>query len=408
MARKYELITELYQRTVAGLAAPQEWQRFLTTACRNFRLPFDEQVLIFAQRPDATAVLPIEGRNGWNQRFGRWVNRGATGIAVFDDTQPGRSRLKYYFDISDTHESRFARPVPVWTMRPEFELAVIETLENSFGKLADQTGLAAALLSAAQNAVEDNVPDYLSELKSCRENSFLEELDDLNIEVEYRQVLQDSIGYMLLVRCGIDPSDYFDDAGYLDVNGDGLREKPDGSELSVKVTPQYTSKKQELLNRIADVIIDSLKNVGVSAYMDTESLQSSEIWEANMVDGNYDMNIGYTTSGVAQYRTAFRYFVADVLPDDTENTAGSTWIWGTNHDPKLTEETWGITYAASEAEYLEHVKNLQKMASEDLFAFALCWERAFFPYRTDKYEGFSNWNSWGVINTETWYHVTAK
>ena len=166
MARKYELITELYQRTVAGLAAPQEWQRFLTTACRNFRLPFDEQVLIFAQRPDATAVLPIEGRNGWNQRFGRWVNRGATGIAVFDDTQPGRSRLKYYFDISDTHESRFARPVPVWTMRPEFEPAVIETLENSFGKLADQTGLAAALLSAAQNAVEDNMPDYLTELKS--------------------------------------------------------------------------------------------------------------------------------------------------------------------------------------------------------------------------------------------------
>lgn len=178
-----------------------------------------------------------------------------------------------------------------------------------------------------------------------------------------------------------------DDAGYLDVNGDGLREKPDGSELSVKVTPQFTSKKQELLNRIADVIIASLKNVGISAYIDTESLQSNEIWEANMVDGNYDMNIGYTTSGVAQYRTAFRYFVADVLPDDTENTAGSTWIWGTNHDPKLTEETWGITYAASEAEYLEHVGNLQKMASEDLFAFALCWERAFFPYRTDRYRG---------------------
>ena len=211
MARKYELITELYQRTVAGLAAPQEWQRFLTTACRNFRLPFDEQVLVFAQRPDATAVLTIEGRNGWNQRFGRWVNRGATGIAVFDGDAVGRSRLKYYFDISDTHESRFARSVPVWTMRPEFEPAVIETLENSFGKLADQTGLAAALLSAAQNAVEDNMPDYLTELKSCRENSFLEELDDLNIEVEYRKVLQDSIGYMLLVRCGIDPSEYFDD-----------------------------------------------------------------------------------------------------------------------------------------------------------------------------------------------------
>ena len=103
MARKYETITELYRKTVAGLAAPQVWQSFLTTACHNFRLPFDEQVLLYAQRPDATAVLPIEGKNGWNKRFGRWVNRGATGIAVFDGDAVGRSRLKYYFDISDTH-----------------------------------------------------------------------------------------------------------------------------------------------------------------------------------------------------------------------------------------------------------------------------------------------------------------
>ena len=133
MARRYEIITELYRKTVADLAAPQTWQSFLTTACHNFRLPFDEQVLLYAQRPDATAVLPIEGKNGWNNRFGRWVNRGATGIAVFDGDAVGRSRLKYYFDISDTHESRFARPVPIWTMRPEYEPAIIEALENSFG-----------------------------------------------------------------------------------------------------------------------------------------------------------------------------------------------------------------------------------------------------------------------------------
>lgn len=199
-----------------------------------------------------------------------------------------------------------------------------------------------------------------------------------------------------------------DEAGYLDVNGDGFREKPDGSELSVKVTPQYSTKKQELLNRIADVIIASMKEVGIQSSIDTESLQSSEIWEANMVDGNYDMNIGYTTSGVAQYRTAFRYFVADVLEDDTENTAGATWIWGTNHDPKLTQEAWGLVYSVSEEEYLQHISTLQKLVSEDLFAFAVCWEHAFFPYRTDKYENFSNWNSWGVINAETWYTLTAK
>ncbi len=217
MARRYEIITELYRKTVADLAAPQTWQSFLTTACQNFRLPFDEQVLLYAQRPDATAVLPIEGKNGWNKRFGRWVNRGATGIAVFDGDAVGRSRLKYYFDISDTHESRFARPVPIWTMRPEYEPAVIEALENSFGELADKTDLAAALLSAAKNAVEDNMPDYLTELKYYKENSFLEELDDLNIEVEYRRMLENSIGYMLLARCGIDPAAYFTDDDFRDV-----------------------------------------------------------------------------------------------------------------------------------------------------------------------------------------------
>ena len=214
MARKYEIITELYQRTVAGLSAPQAWQDFLTTACRNFRLPFDEQVLVYAQRPDATAVLTIEGSSGWNQRFGRWVNRGATGIAVFDGESNGRPRLKYYFDISDTHESRFSRPVPVWTMRPEFEPAIMETLENSFGELADKADFAAALLSAAKNAVEDNIQDYLSELKYYKENSFLEELDDLNLTVTYRMALQNSVGFMLLVRCGIDPAVCFDEEDF--------------------------------------------------------------------------------------------------------------------------------------------------------------------------------------------------
>lgn len=217
MARRYETITELYHKTIAGLAAPQAWQSFLTTACHNFRLPFDEQVLLYAQRPNATAVLTIDGRNGWNQRFGRWVNRGATGIAVFDGDSIGCSRLKYYFDISDTHESRFSRPVPIWTMRPEYESAVVEALENSFGELVDKNSFAAALLSASQNAVQDNMPDYLAELKYYKENSFLEELDDLNIEVEYRRALENSIGFMLLSRCGIDPAEYFTEDDFRDI-----------------------------------------------------------------------------------------------------------------------------------------------------------------------------------------------
>ncbi len=214
MARKYEIITELYHRTQQAVTRPQEWQRFLTAAACNYKLPFDEMLLVYAQRPDATAVLEIER---WNEQFGRWVNKGATGIAVFDKEHTGRTRLKHYFDISDTHESRFSRPVPIWTVRREYERELIEALENSFGELENKVGLVNALLSAAKNAVEDNIHDYLSELNYCRQDSFLEELDEFNVEVEYRNALQSSIGYMLLSRCGIDPILYFNDDDFRNV-----------------------------------------------------------------------------------------------------------------------------------------------------------------------------------------------
>lgn len=209
MARRYEQITELYRQSIREITSrPENWTSFLRSACRNYRLPFDELVLIYAQRPDATAVLPIEGKNGWNKRFGRWVNRGATGIAVFDREYVHGTRLKYYFDISDTHESRFARPVPLWEVQPGQEADVIESLENRFGELESKENLAAALLSTAKNAVEDNMPDYLSDLLISREGSFLEELDDLNVEVAYRNALQASVGYIFLTRCGLNADEY--------------------------------------------------------------------------------------------------------------------------------------------------------------------------------------------------------
>ena len=209
MARKYEMITELYRQSLQEITSrPESWTAFLRSACRNYRLPFDEQVLVHAQRPDAVAVLEIEGENGWNKRFGRWVNRGAKGIAVFDLEYTHGTRLKYYFDISDTHESRFARPVPLLEMQPAYEADIIETLENSFGELESKENLAAALLSTAKNAVEDNMPDYLDDLLISRENSFLKELDDFNVEVAYRDALQTSVAYMLMTRCGIDADEY--------------------------------------------------------------------------------------------------------------------------------------------------------------------------------------------------------
>ena len=205
MPTKFQLITELYDQTVQSVTGSyQSWTGFLRAACYNYKCPFDDQILIYAQRPDATAVLEMER---WNKRFGRWVNRGAKSIAVFGDD--GQNCLKLYFDVSDTHASRFARPLPIWTMHPAFEPEVIETLEATFGNLAEKENLADAVRSACHNAVADNFTDYLQDLRECREDSLLEELDDLNLEVFYRDALEVSVAYMLMTRLGLRADNYF-------------------------------------------------------------------------------------------------------------------------------------------------------------------------------------------------------
>ena len=215
MARKYELISELYDRTCKTVVSnPQSWQKFLESACRNYRLRFDEQLLIFAQRPDATAVLEIER---WNTSFGRWVNKGAKGIAVFEDADRSRQRLTHYFDISDTHESRYSRPVPLWNMRDEYDASVIETLESTFGELENKSSLSNAVMSAAQNAAEDNLPDYLNDLVYISEDSFLEELSEDMIASLYKKVVTNSVAYMMMSRLGINAEEYFEADDFRDV-----------------------------------------------------------------------------------------------------------------------------------------------------------------------------------------------
>lgn len=208
MARKYDLISEMYRRTAHAVVSDvQNWQAFLRCACRNYRLRFDEQLLIYAQRPDATAVLEIER---WNDKFGRWVNRGAKGIAVFEDADRSRQRLIHYFDISDTHESRYSRPVPIWDMKPEYTDDVIESLENTFAELENKDSLADAVMSAAKNAVEDNIPDYLSDLMYAADDSFLYGLSEDMITSMYRKAVTNSVAYMMMTRLGIDTEPYFE------------------------------------------------------------------------------------------------------------------------------------------------------------------------------------------------------
>ena len=222
MARKYDLISELYNRTCKTVVSnPQNWQAFLASACRNYKLRYDEQLLVYAQRPDATAVLEIEQ---WNKIFDRWVNRGARGIAVFADENRSRQRLTHYFDISDTHESRYSRTVPIWAMRQEYEADVIETLESTFGEIENKSSLAEAIMGAARNAAEDNIPDYLQDLYYATEGSSFEEVEEDIVAFIYKNVVTNSVAYMMMSRLGVDTDGYFELDDFRDVTNFNTQE----------------------------------------------------------------------------------------------------------------------------------------------------------------------------------------
>lgn len=214
MARKFDLISQLYEDTSKEVMSPDKWAEFLKTACYNYRLRFDEQLLLYAQKPDATAVLPIEQ---WNRTFGRWVNRGAKGIAVFESLNGNSQRLVHYFDISDTHASEISRAVPIWNMKPEYTDEVIDTLESSFGYLNEKNSLTDAIISASGNAVEDNIPDYVGDLLVTVNDTFLEELDEDIVKSMYRQLVSNSVAFMIMTRLGIDTEPYFNDDDFRDI-----------------------------------------------------------------------------------------------------------------------------------------------------------------------------------------------
>ena len=206
MASKFELLAKVYDDVNKDvIRSPDKWQKFLSSVCFNHRLRFDEQLLVYAQRPDATAVLEFKK---WNKRFNRRINRGSKGIAVFTDDN--RKYIKYYFDISDTAEREHSKPVPVWQYNEEYQADVIETLENSYGELESKDNMYNAVMSMSENIVEDNIPDYLSDLLAVSDGSFLEELDEDMISSMYRITVQNSIAFMVLTRLGFDAKEYFD------------------------------------------------------------------------------------------------------------------------------------------------------------------------------------------------------
>ena len=204
MAKKLESIVQLAAQTAQQISANSgNYMAFLTTAAHNFKYNFRDQLLIYAQKPDATACAQIDF---WN-KYGRWVNRGTTGIALLVDTDRGY-KLRHVFDMSDTN-SREGRTIPIWQMKPQYEGPVAEALENSYGEFADKSDFAECLLQTAKIIVEDNFGDYYTELCRVKEGSLLEELDDLNTEQWFKGLLENSVAYIMLTRCGIDPQEYF-------------------------------------------------------------------------------------------------------------------------------------------------------------------------------------------------------
>lgn len=204
MAKKLDSIVELAAQKTREISANSgNYMAFLTTAAHNFKYNFRDQLLIYAQKPDATACAQIDF---WN-KHGRYVNRGTRGIALLVDTDQGY-KLRYVFDMSDTN-SRQGRTIPIWKMEPRYEDTVIEALENSYGEFPDLSGLAACLLETAKVIVEDNFGDYLTELRGIKEGSLLEELDDLSTEAWFKGLVESSVAFIMLTRCGIDPMDYF-------------------------------------------------------------------------------------------------------------------------------------------------------------------------------------------------------
>ena len=211
MIKKFDVITKLYEEATQEVTeSPEKWLAFLQSASKNYRLPFDEQLLIHVQRPEATAVLPMEK---WNEKFGRWVKRDSKGIAVFDKSSD-RLKLKYYFDVSDTREGKYkrlVRPVSLWSVAEEQQEPVKEALVNTFGVTdGDRKEFAMVILEASLNIAEDNIGDYLPDILLATKDSPLEEIDEFNIRLKMKQLLANSISYMLFLRCGIEPDIYLE------------------------------------------------------------------------------------------------------------------------------------------------------------------------------------------------------
>ena len=207
-AEKYAQMAD--EQAVRLTRSWQEWASFLTTASRLYKYPYHEQLLIYAQRPDATACADYEL---WNKRMGRYVRRGSTGIALLDDSGD-RVRLRYVFDISDTGERENSRRPFLWSME-ESHVAPVQAMIEQRYDVSGKDGLAQQLADLAGKLADEYWNDHQYDISHIVDGSFLEEYDDLNMALQFKSAATISITYSLMSRCGLNPEQYFDHEDFM-------------------------------------------------------------------------------------------------------------------------------------------------------------------------------------------------
>ena len=209
MANKLYAMEQLTEEVAKDVAAsPQEWMRFLDIASKLYKYTFPEQLLIYAQRPEATAVASMEI---WNQKMYRWIKKGSKGIALIDNTSGPKTKLRYVFDVQDTYKVRnLGKDPQLWNLPVEGEHLVADYLQEQLSLEDTEGGLAESLHQAAKESMQEWLPDALEELRLDVTGTFLEELDEQNQEVEFRELMTNSVWYVLLNRCGLDVQEYLD------------------------------------------------------------------------------------------------------------------------------------------------------------------------------------------------------
>lgn len=305
MASKLRLITDLYGETLTQISKnPDDWMSFLECAAMNYKYPFNDQVLIYAQRPEAVACAKIEA---WNKQVGRWVNRGAKGIALLSEDN-GYTNLRYVFDIADTN-SKFGKSFRLWSVPKPYEVDIIESLENKYGELEDKSSLGLAIKSVSKILVEDNMQDYLEDLKFYRENSSLESMTDEAVQLLFQNALENSIAFSMIKRCGLNPNDYFTNEDF---------------------TPILVFDSYETINRLG-VATSEISEMGIREIYNTiKKLRINEINKIRTFDIDKDLSYDVSESRETverrnndEYNLHTQRGLRDTRPSDTREQDSS-------------------------------------------------------------------------------------